>query len=395
MSVLLFLCISLHTYTKHTHTHTAVDAALRGDDAQPTRVDSISVGLNQGLNQGPPPLPTTPRPAKPPHTTHSTAANGRHSSHSSPSSQRSRTEPLPPPPVGRPRADIAPPPLPNRATSPGDRGKDNTPVSPPVSRDGPPPPGRRGPPPQRMSQSRRPPTQRHASSTSLQGQNFDLSSTPDRLPPPSPRMKEEIPLPTPSGPILPPRQLTGGQNPPLPPNRPGSQRAALSQKPDARKLSPPGRPPPGGNRPKPSIPTRPRGVQSPIQPPPTLSKPTSRGGSRGDEVVPNIPTGDGMTPREMLDAAQREIPNLVSAISNRYSGVPQCLEDLATLCENIADQARCSGVKYRFTTTSLRSSLSTLRDNTHASWHSNKDRITETLNAILGHVNSLSKGLIE
>ena len=102
-----------------------------------------------------------------------------------------------------------------------------------------------------------------------------------------------------------------------------------------------------------------------------------------------------MTPREMIDAALREIPNLLTAVSNRYSCVPQCLEDLSRLSENIADRARCTGIKYRFTLTNLRTSVSTLREYSHASWHTNADRITDTLNTVLGHIESLSKDLVE
>lgn len=364
-------------------TQTAVEAALRGDEALPSRIDSISVGMPQVLKPDiPPQIPTSPRPLKP---SHSSTSNGRHSSQSSQPAQRSRTEPLPPPPVGRQRAEIAPPPLPSRATSPGD----SSPVVASGNQDssGPPLPGRRGPSSQRLNQARRPQPQKQASSISLQGSDSQ-SSIEDPSPPSSSR--NEVLLP--SGPLLPPRHTSVAPSPPLPPNRPGPQRAGISQKPES-KASPPSRPPPAGNRPKPSLPTKPKGI-SPQQPP-KPSKPMSRGSSRADESSSGIPTGDGMTPREMLDTAKQQIPKLLLAISNRSSGIPQNLENIAALCENIANKARCSGVRYRVVTSSLRGELSTLRENAHVSWHTNADRLCETLNTVLGHVNSLSEGLIE
>ncbi len=336
----------VHLIISYSFRCTAVEAALRGEDPNP-RLDSISVSPSNE----PPPVPSGPRPP-----IQHTALNGRHSSHSSPNT---RSSPLPPPPIARPTTHIATPPTHNRSISP---------ASPPLSRDPVPPlPDRRpAPASQRKPNTRREPPQRNASNVS---------------------MVEEPEPQRDSSPVLPPRPMTSGLRsfPPLPPNRPGSQRAASTSKPEGK----PNRPPPGGNRPRPSLPSRPK----PELPPGKPNKPSARVNNRED--APKIPTGEGMTPREMIDVAQKEIPNLLTAVSNRNSGIPQCLENICTLSENIADQARCSGIKYRFALTNLRANVGTLRENTHASWHTNADRITENLKSILGHMESFSRDLLE
>ncbi len=349
VSVSVSVCVcSINALPTH---HTAVEAVLRGEDNNP-RLDSISVSPN---HDGPP-LPLGPRPP--------IQHNGRHSSTTSRS-------PLPPPPIARPTTHISAPPVHNRSISP---------ASPPLSQDtGPPLPDRRP-----VSASHRPNVRR------------DL---PPRTPSNVTTVEEAEPQRDNSSPVLPPRQVTGGgvrSNPPLPPMRPGSQRAASASTPrtDSKPStldSKPGRPPPGGSRPRPSLPSRPK----PGLPPGKPTKPSGRGGGGGGGVVPNIPTGEGMTPREMIDVAQKEIPNLLGAVSNRNSGVPKCLENICVLSENIADQARCSGIKYRFALTNLRSNVGTLKESSHASWHTNADRIIETLKSVLGHMETLSRDLVE
>lgn len=311
-------------------------------------------------NNEAPPLPSGPRPL-----IQHTAVNGRHSSATSRS-------PLPPPPIARPaNTHISAPPTQNRSISP---------ASPPLSRDsGPPLPDRRLP----SSSSHKPNARR---------------DPPPRTPSNVTTVEEAEPQRDNSSPVLPPRQVgtSARSNPPLPPTRPGSQRAAStstssrSDSKSSRADSKVGRPPPGGNRPRPSLPSRPK----PELPSGKPTKPSARGGG-GTGGIPNIPTGEGMTPREMIDVAQKEIPNLLGAVSNRNSGVPKCLGNLCTLSENIADQARCSGIKYRFAMTNLRSNVGTLRESSHASWHTNADRIAEILKSILGHMESLSKDLVE
>ena len=73
----------------------------------------------------------------------------------------------------------------------------------------------------------------------------------------------------------------------------------------------------------------------------------------------------------------------------------QLLENLATLVENFADNARGSGVQFRITMSTLRSQIGTLQDNANAVWQTNSETVTEALESIQQHVKSMSKSLID
>lgn len=358
----------------------AVQAALRGDEEAPpsvpgsSRLESISIPPIS--ERAPPPIPSTPRPPVPSHGQQSTppTANGRHGSvHSS----RSRgQEPLPPPPRQQPQLPPIPP-LPNRSGSgalgsPSSRAKRESP--PPVSSRGTSPPQQPNPPlPNRGSLPARPsakvpppkkaPPHKRTSSSSLRGH----PDVPDRPQPPS-RLRNGSeggsalhPMRNTSGPGLPPRQ----------PSRTGPPT--------------PNKPAPGGNRPKPPPPAR------PIKKPGFVSPPLS--GAKEDAPV-NIPTGEGMSAREMADSIDREVPNVLRLMTERDSSVPQLLETLATLVENFADNARGTGVQFRITMSSLRSQVGTLQDNANAVWQTNSETVAEALKNIQQQVKNMSKNLV-
>ena len=83
-----------------------------------------------------------------------------------------------------------------------------------------------------------------------------------------------------------------GSGPGLPPRQPSTRGGPPTSN----------KPVPGGNRPKPTPPARPGKKAGLVSPPPV-------GGGREDTPV-NIPTGEGMSAREMADRIDREVPNV-------------------------------------------------------------------------------------
>ena len=359
----------------------AVQAALRGDEAPPpvapgsSRLESISVPPVS--ERAPPPIPSTPRPPVPSHGQQSTplTANGRHGSVHSPRSRGQ--EPLPPPPRQQ-QPQLPPiPPLPSRSGSgisgsPSSRTKRESP--PPVSNRGISPPQHPNPPlpsrgsvrpSARVPPPKRAPPNKRTSSSSIRS-NPDV---PDRPQPPSRGLRNG----SEGGPALPPARNTSG--PGLPPRQPSRSGPPTPNKPS-----------PGGNRPKPPPPARPGKKPGFVSPP--LS------GGKEDTPV-NIPTGEGMSAREMADSIGREVPNVLRLMTERDSSVPQLLETLATLVENFADNARGTGVQFRITMSSLRSQVGTLQDNANAVWQTNSETVAEALKTIQQQVKNMSKNLID
>ena len=170
-----------------------------------------------------------------------------------------------------------------------------------------------------------------------------------------------------SGPSIPPRQPSTRSGPPTP-----------------------NKPTPGGSRPKPPPPVRPT-----KKPPGLVSPPPAGGHSQKEDTPLVIPSGEGMSPREMANCIDRDVSSLLALISERSSSVPHQLENLATLVENFADNARGSGVQFRIMMSSLRSQIGTLQDNAISVWQSNSDSIVEALNTVQQHIRSMSKNLVD
>ena len=102
-----------------------------------------------------------------------------------------------------------------------------------------------------------------------------------------------------------------------------------------------------------------------------------------------------MSPREMADHIEQDVPTLLQFISDRHSTVPQSLENLGTLIENFADNSNGSGVQFRIMKSSLRSQIGILMDNANPVWQSNSDSIVEALNTVHQHITSMSKNLLD
>ena len=250
----------------------------------------------------------------------------------------------------------SPPPVSNRGTSPPQQ------PNPPLPSRGSLRPSSRVPPPKKA------PPQKRQSSSAIRG----APDVPDRPLPPSRGLKNGSGG-SEGGPALPLARTTSG--PGLPPRQPSRSRPPT-----------PSKPLPGGNRPKPLPPARP-GKK------PGFTSPPLGGGK--EDVTVNIPSGEGMSAREMADCIGREVPNVLRLMTERDSAVPQLLDNMATLLENFADNARGSGVQFRITMSSLRSQIGTLQDNASAVWQTNSDTVVETLNTIQQHIKSMSKNLID
>lgn len=323
----------------------------------------------------PPPIPSTPRPPVPQHGQSTPpSANGRHPSvHKSPRG-RGQQEPLPPPrqpqlppipplpsrtvsgggPATRPKKE-SPPPVSGRATSPPQQ------PNPPLPSRAPNRPSARVPPPKKA------PPQKRSSSSSMRV----TPDIPDRPQPPSRGQRGDGESPSSSksssGPVLPPRQPSTRGGPPTP-----------------------SKPLPGGNRPKPPPPARPTKKQPGLASPPAVGGHTHR-----DDGPLNFPSGEGMSPREMAECIERDVPSLLQLISDRHNSVPNLLEKLATLIENFADNSSGSNVHFRIMKSSLRSQIGVLQDNASSVWQSNSSSIVEALNTIQHNITSMSKSLID
>ena len=356
----------------------AVQAALRGNETAPgSPPNDLGPAPPVPVHErDPPPIPLTPRPPVPQHSQSGQSANGRHPLvHKSPRN-RGHQEPLPIPPRPGQAQLPAVPPLPCRtSSSSAGKGKRESPPpvinratspphhpNPPLPNRGPNRPSNRVPPPKKA------PPQKRTSSTSMRG----VPDVPDRpqVPYRGPRNDGENnpspPAKNPPGPYIPPRQPSFKSGPPTP-----------------------SKPVPGGNRPKPQPPARPSKKPGVVSPPPI-------GGHFLKEDGPLvIPSGERMSPREMANCIERDVPSVLLLISERSDSVPQQLEDLATLIENFADNARGNGVQFRITMTALRSQIGMLRDNAISVWQSNSDLIVEALNTVQHQIRNMSKNLVD
>ena len=299
----------------------AVEAALRGDEPPPSRLDSIS------MQDTPPPLPTTPRPRPPLPSTNEDHPRPPAKAHS-PHSHFHRALPAPPP-VSRTKE------LGGRSMSPNAGQPKPMESSPPL------PPNRPGSP-------------NHSSFS---------SSRPRRphVPPPNP-----------------PKTNQGSPPPPTQSDRPAPPR-----------------------RPKPPLPRRPSNfsqTSSPTSPPlPPPNKPVVNRGPSQQDMSFNIDLTPSGTAQDMIANLQQCAPDILMAMQEKHSGVPQYLEGLADLTENIVDAAQTAPctktIAFRKVVTGLRGEFAILRDNRGPLWQRNKERVTQCVNDIVKQVSQLSSHL--
>ena len=378
----------------------AVQAALRGDE-QPLRVDSISVGLSHGVNSisenlRPPPIPNTPRPKQQPLLSHAhTTDNDRDRTSPSPSSSsRSRGH------HSHSNRDLPPPPPFSRAKEPAP-SPPSKPSTPPLVEG---PTSSRG-----GSQDRGPrvPARPSAPYTRSQGSQKPLPSAPFRQ-----STSHSTKQSTGGGPLLPSRAQSvsnGGKNftsggPQLPP-RPTTRSPplAMTKTPSMDKPEKPERPsrwgsrsqprpPPAGDRPKPLPPKKPSALMSPTSP---IAKSFEKSNER-QRARMSSPPSDGV--QEGIQVLLTEAPEVLTAVQDRYGTVPQLLEDLATLTENVIEGAQSgpndSSIKFRRCITNLRSQVGTLRNAKGPSWQNSAGDIEKAISNIIKQVQQLSTHLV-
>lgn len=99
----------------------------------------------------------------------------------------------------------------------------------------------------------------------------------------------------------------------------------------------------------------------------------------------------------MIAQLQHSAPDILIAMHDRYSGVPQFLESLAELAEKIVDVAQTmpcpKSIMFRKVVTALRGEYSYLRDVKGPLWQRNEERVTKCVNDIVSQVSQLSSHL--
>lgn len=99
----------------------------------------------------------------------------------------------------------------------------------------------------------------------------------------------------------------------------------------------------------------------------------------------------------MIATLQQCGPEILTAMQDKHSGVPQVLEDLADLTESIVDTAQSASctktIAFRKVITSLRGEFSVLRDNKGPLWQRNEEKVTQCVQDILQDISLLSSHL--
>ena len=99
----------------------------------------------------------------------------------------------------------------------------------------------------------------------------------------------------------------------------------------------------------------------------------------------------------MIANLQQSAPEILTAMQEKHSGVPQYLEGLADLTESIVDAAQTTPctktIAFRKVVTSLRGEFAILRDNKGPLWQRNKEKVTQCVNDIVKQVSQLSSHL--
>lgn len=202
------------------------------------------------------------------------------------------------------------------------------------------------------------------------------------------------------------------ESPPLPPNRPDVPLTENHSKLSSSSFSkppPPRRPHlPKSKQPspptlsdrqqnKPPIPRRPSNISpssSVSPPPPPPNKPTLNRGSIRPLNIDLTPSG---TVQDMMATLQKCVPDILTAMQDKHTRVPQALEDLANLVESIVDTAQTTPctktIAFRKVVASLRGDFSTLRDYKGPLWQRNEEKVTQCVQDLVQNVSLLSSHL--
>lgn len=109
----------------------------------------------------------------------------------------------------------------------------------------------------------------------------------------------------------------------------------------------------------------------------------------------SVPSPDGMTPRQMVDFFLSESPAMISNVQDGVGNIPSLLDDLVTLGEAIADQARGRSVQFRIEMSKFRSGVGNLKKFANVAWYNSIGQIVEEINRLVTGLNTLSQNLSE
>ena len=109
----------------------------------------------------------------------------------------------------------------------------------------------------------------------------------------------------------------------------------------------------------------------------------------------SVPTPDGMTPREMVDFFIGESPRIISNVQDGVGNIPTLLENLVTLGEAIADQARGRSVQFRIQMSKFRSELGNLKTYANVAWYNSVNQIVSNIHQLVSGLKVLSYNLSE
>ncbi len=116
-----------------------------------------------------------------------------------------------------------------------------------------------------------------------------------------------------------------------------------------------------------------------------------RGGGKSGPV--SVPSPDGMTLKEMMDFFIDESPAIINNVQDSTGDIPTLLEDLVTLGEAIADQAKGASVQFRIQISKFRSDVANLRKFTNVSWYNSVNQIVRGMNELVASLKDLSDTL--
>lgn len=117
------------------------------------------------------------------------------------------------------------------------------------------------------------------------------------------------------------------------------------------------------------------------------------GASKGTPVI--VPSPDGMSPREMMDFFINESSRIISNVQEGVGNIPTLLENLVTLGEAIADQARGRSVAFRIQMSKFRSEIGNLKTYANVAWYNSVDQIVKDINQLVNGLKVLSNNLSE
>ncbi len=107
----------------------------------------------------------------------------------------------------------------------------------------------------------------------------------------------------------------------------------------------------------------------------------------------SVPSPDGMTPREMVDFFINESPAIINNVQDSTGNIPTLLDDLVTLGEALADQAKGKSVQFRIQMSKFRSEIGNLKTFANVSWYNSVNQIVSDINQLVAGLKVLSNNL--